>query len=219
MRGIAGYNETEATNYAGGELPKLEPGGYVLMISNVKVEETQWGVRLALMFDICEGEQRGFFKKLYDATPSDWENKKWKGSYRIKIPQNDGDNERYRKSVGFFKSQIEAFEKSNNGLHINAAGDWDEQILRGKIVGAVFNEKEWAMNGKTGFFTQCKHLISAADIRSGNFQIPKPDHLKTNNNTAQNGGFSSYVTAELATPAPAVNNDFEFFGSDYGVPF
>ncbi len=219
MRGIAGYNETEATNYAGGELPKLEPGGYVLMISNVKVEETQWGVRLALMFDICEGEQRGFFKKLYDATPSDWESKKWKGSYRIKIPQNDGDNEKYRKAVGFFKSQIEAFEKSNNGLHINAAGDWDEQVLKGKIVGAIFNEKEWAMNGKTGFFTQCKRLISAADIRSGNFQVPKPDRLKTSNNTAQSGGFSSYVTAELAAPAPAVNNDFEFFGSDDGVPF
>lgn len=219
MRGIAGYNEAEATNYAGGELPKLEPGGYVLMISNVKVEETQWGVRLALMFDICEGEQRGFFKKLYDATPNDWESKKWKGSYRIKIPQNDGDNEKYRKSVGFFKSQIEAFEKSNNGLHINAAGDWDEQALKGKIVGAVFNEKEWAMNGKTGFFTQCKRLIPAADIRSGNFQIPKPDRLKTNNTPQNNSGFSSYITAETAAPAPAVNNDFEFFGSDDGVPF
>lgn len=179
MLGITGYKETQATSFAG-ELPKLEPGGYVLKILAVKVEETQNGAKLALQFDIAEGEQKDFFKKLYDATPSEWESKKWKGSYRIKIPKHEGDDTKYRKSVGFFKSQLEAFEKSNANLHIDAESEWDEQVLKGKLVGGLFNEKEFDFKGKHGMFTQCKRLMSAEDIRNCNFSIPKPDMLNAN---------------------------------------
>lgn len=179
MLGITGYKETQATSFAG-ELPKLEPGGYVLKILAVKVEKTQNGAKLALQFDIVEGEQKGFFKKLYDATPSEWESKKWKGSYRIKIPKHEGDDTKYRKSVGFFKSQLEAFEKSNANLHIDAESEWDEQVLKGKLVGGLFNEKEFDFKGKHGMFTQCKRLMSAEDIRNCNFSIPKPDMLNAN---------------------------------------
>lgn len=179
MLGITGYKEAQATSFAGG-LPKLEPGGYVLKILAVKVEETQNGAKLALQFDIAEGEQKDFFKKLYDATPSEWESKKWKGSYRIKIPKHEGDDTKYRMSVGFFKSQLEAFEKSNANLHINAESEWNEQVLKGKLVGALFNEKEFDFKGKHGMFTQCKRLISTEDIRNCNFSIPKPDMLNAN---------------------------------------
>lgn len=178
MLGITGYKEAEATTF-NGELPKLEPGGYVLKIIAVKVEETQYGTKLAFQFDIAEGTQKEFFKKLYAATPDDWDSKKWKGSYRLKIPKNEGDDAKYKKSLGFFKSQLKAFEDSNNGLTINAESEWDEQILKGKLVGALFNEKEYDYNGKQGMFTQCKRFIPASDIRSGSFTIPKPDMLKT----------------------------------------
>lgn len=176
MIGITGYAKAEATSF--NELPKLEPGGYVLKILDVKVEESQWGTRIALMFDIAEGKEKDFFNRLYKATPDEWESKKWKGSYRLKIPENAGDETKFRKSLGFFKSQIEAFEKSNSGLKINCEAEWNEQVLKGKIVGALFNEKEWEMNGKTGFFTNCARLVPADDIRSGNFKIPKKQLLK-----------------------------------------
>lgn len=202
MRGISDYKETQAISF-GGDLPKLEPGGYVLRIIAVKVEETQHGARLAFQFDIAEGEQKGFFKKLYEATPDDWESKKWKGSYRINIPQNKGDDAKYRKSVGFFKSQLEAFERSNNGLRINAESDWDEQILKGRTVGAVFNEKEWEWNGKTGVFTQCKRLVPADDIREGRFTIPKPDKKREES---------------ISTSATSSLSDFAEI-DDEGVPF
>ena len=207
MLGITGYKETQATSFTG-ELPKLEPGGYVLKIMAVKVEETQYGVKLAFQFDIAEGEQKGFFKKLYEATPDDWESKKWKGSYRLKIPKNEGDDDKYRKSVGFFKSQLEAFEKSNNGLKINAESEWDEQSLKGKLVGAVFNEKEWSMKGKTGMFTQCKRFMSAEDIRAGKYTIPKPDMLDGKSNEAN---VSSSTTVDLS--------DFVEVIDDGAVPF
>lgn len=202
MRGINGYTEAAATAF--NELPKLEPGGYVLRILAVKVEETQWGVRLALQFDIAEGANKDFFKKLYAATPDEWEGKKWKGSYRMKIPQNEGDDTKYRKSVGFFKSQLEAFEKSNSGLHINAESDWDEQALKGRLVGALFNEKEWEKDGKSGFFTQCKRLVPAQDIRDGNYTIPKPDKLREN--------------TQSTAPAATGLSDFAEIVDD-GVPF
>ena len=111
MIGITGYKNAQATSF--NELPKLAPGGYVLKILDVKTEETQWGTKIALMFDIAEGKEKDFFRKLYNATPDEWDNKKWKGSYRLKIPVDEGDESKFKKSLGFFKSQIEAFEKSN----------------------------------------------------------------------------------------------------------
>ena len=188
MKALNGYNEAKASNF--GEIPKLEPGGYVLRILNVKEEQTAWGTtRIALQFDVEEGESKGIFQKIYDATPDEWENKKWKGSHRINVPQDKGDG-KYPKALGFFKSQIEAFEKSNNGLFINCNADWDVTVLKGKLVGAIFNEKEWEMNDNRGFFTQCKRLVPASVIRSGDFTIPKPDLLQ---NTTSNNVSSDFV--------------------------
>ena len=187
MIGITGYKQAEATSFS--ELPKLQPGGYVLKILNVKVEPTDWGSRVAIQFDIAEGEFKGFFDKLYKATPDEWENKKWKGSMRLSIPHNTGDETKFKKSLGYFKSQIQAFENSNANLHIDCERDWDENVLKGKLVGALFNEKEWEMNGNTGWFTQCKRFVPVNDIRSGNFTIPKREELKNKPSTASNDSF------------------------------
>lgn len=187
MIGITGYKQAEATSFS--ELPKLQPGGYVVKILNVKVEPTDWGSRLAIQLDIAEGEFKGFFDKLYKATPDEWENKKWKGSMRLSIPHNTGDETKFKKSLGYFKSQIQAFENSNANLHIDCERDWDENVLKGKLVGALFNEKEWEMNGNTGWFTQCKRFVPVNDIRSGNFTIPKREELKNKPSTASNDSF------------------------------
>lgn len=187
MIGITGYKQAETTSFS--ELPKLQPGGYVVKILNVKVEPTDWGSRLAIQFDIAEGEFKGFFDKLYKATPDEWENKKWKGLMRLSIPHNTGDETKFKKSLGYFKSQIQAFENSNANLHIDCERDWDENVLKGKLVGALFNEKEWEMNGNTGWFTQCKRFVPVNDIRSGNFTIPKREELKNKPSTASNDSF------------------------------
>lgn len=187
MIGITGYKQAEATSFS--ELPKLQPGGYVVKILNVKIEPTDWGSRLAIQFDIAEGEFKGFFDKLYKATPDEWENKKWKGSMRLNIPHNTGDETKFKKSLGYFKSQIQAFENSNANLHIDCERDWDENVLKGKLVGALFNEKEWEKDGKTGWFTQCKRFVPVNDIRSGNFTIPKREELKNKPSTASNDSF------------------------------
>ena len=187
MGGGRGYKQAEARSVSA--LRELGRGGYVRKILNVKVESTDWGSRLAIQFDIAEGEFKGFFDKLYKATPDEWENKKWKGSMRLSIPHNTGDETKFKKSLGYFKSQIQAFENSNANLHIDCERDWDENVLKGKIVGALFNEKEWEKDGKTGWFTQCKRIVPANDIRSGNFTIPKREELKNKPSTASNDSF------------------------------
>lgn len=211
IKGMNGYTQAQATNFTNVELPKLAPGGYVLAVQAVKIEDTQWGPRLAFKFEIAEGEQKGFFGKLYAATPKDWEDVKWKGTYRLKIPQNTGDAEKYAKSLGFFKSQLEAFEQSNPGLKINAEGDWDEQMLARRYVGAIFNEKEYDWNGKTGFFTQCKRFVSVNDIRTGNFTVPKPDLLNRsgggfNGGASNSSGFSNFLASEIPPVPAGINN-------------
>lgn len=208
MIGITGYKQAEATSFS--ELPKLQPGGYVLKILNIKVEPTDWGSRLAIQFDIAEGEFKGFFDKLYKATPDEWENKKWKGSMRLSIPHNAGDETKFKKSLGYFKSQIQAFENSNANLHIDCERDWDENVLKGKLVGALFNEKEWEKDGKTGWFTQCKRFVSANDIRSGNFTIPKREELKNKPSTASNDNFD---------PNANLSDFVEINAGDDTVPF
>ncbi len=208
MIGITGYKQAEATSFS--ELPKLQPGGYVLKILNIKVEPTDWGSRLAIQFDIAEGEFKGFFDKLYKATPDEWENKKWKGSMRLSIPHNTGDETKFKKSLGYFKSQIQAFENSNANLHIDCERDWDENVLKGKLVGALFNEKEWEKDGKTGWFTQCKRFVSANDIRSGNFTIPKREELKNKPSTASNDNFD---------PNANLSDFVEINAGDGTVPF
>lgn len=208
MIGITGYKQAEATSFS--ELPKLQPGGYVLKILNIKVEPTDWGSRLAIQFDIAEGEFKGFFDKLYKATPDEWENKKWKGSMRLSIPHNTGDETKFKKSLGYFKSQIQAFENSNANLHIDCERDWDENVLKGKLVGDLFNEKEWEKDGKTGWFTQCKRFVSANDIRSGNFTIPKREELKNKPSTASNDNFD---------PNANLSDFVEINAGDDTVPF
>lgn len=208
MIGITGYKQAEATSFS--ELPKLQPGGYVVKILNVKVEPTDWGSRLAIQFDIAEGEFKGFFDKLYKATPDEWENKKWKGSMRLSIPHNTGDETKFKKSLGYFKSQIQAFENSNANLHIDCERDWDENVLKGKLVGALFNEKEWEMNGNTGWFTQCKRFVPVNDIRSGNFTIPKREELKNKPSTASNDSFD---------PNANLSDFVEINVGDDAVPF
>ena len=74
---------------------------------------------------------------------------------------------------------MEAFETSNEGYHWN----WDEKTLKGKIIGGLFNNKEYDFEGRHGFFTNCHSLMDVQRIRNGKFTIPKDTLLKTGRNT------------------------------------
>ena len=153
------------------EQERLPVGGYVLKILDVKYQENSWGDVILLSFDIEEGEYKGFFANNYRAQTQ--EDKKWKGTYRLRVPKDDG-SEQDNWTMRRFKTVISAFEESNSGYHWN----WDEQTLKGKMIGALFNNKEYEFDGRHGFFTNCHSLVTVEKIRSGKFEIPADTLLK-----------------------------------------
>lgn len=179
MKRLNGYENAKAYS----EQDRLPAGGYVLKILDVKYQENDWGDVILLSFDIHEGEQKDFYAANYKAQTQ--EDKKWKGTYRLRVPKDD-DSEQDNWTMRRFKTVISNFEESNQGYHWN----WDEQTLKGKLIGALFNNKEYRFNGREGFFTNCHSLVTVEKIRSGKFEIPADTLLKTQ----QNNGFPAGST-------------------------
>lgn len=179
---------------------RLPVGGYVLKILGAKVEQYSWGNVLVLRFDISEGDHKSFYQLNYNAQT---ENKKWKGTYRINLPKNDG-TEQDEWSIKKLKAAMTAVEKSNEGY----TWDWNENSLVGRYVGGLFGNREWEMNGKRGFYTDCRSFCSVERIRSGNFQIPADKLL--GNSTASTVSFGSSYDEYVPDGFAAAADDIPF---------
>jgi len=167
---IKQYNGFKAERTSGRE--PLPAGGYVARVLNAEVKQTQGGKdMLVLSFDISEGERAGFFKADYNANQN--EDKRWRGTFRLFIPADDG-SERDSWSKRAFNEFIAVVEESNPGYHF----DWNEVTLKGKTIGVLFREKEWEYNGKSGWTTECCSVITPDEVREGKYKIPKPKALK-----------------------------------------
>ncbi len=164
----------------------LPAGGYVAKILNAKVEEYRWGEVLVISFDIAEGEYKDFFSKQY--RESTREDKKWKGNFRLTVPQEG--NQYFEGQKRTFGNAIWAIEESNPGYK----WDWVEAALKGKMVGVLFREREWEWDGKSGMTTEACTFVSVDDVRANNFKMPRPKML--NKATSQAASNSN-------SPAPA----------------
>lgn len=184
MRPFNGYKPQKQ----GGAREILPAGGYVAKILNAEEKRYTWGDVLLISFDITEGEHTGFFNADYQNNTN--EDRKWRGTYRLPIPKDDG-SEKDGWTKNAFNGAIWAVEESNPGY----AWNWDEKTLKDKVVGVLFRNKEWEMNGNTGWTTECCKLESAQDIRSRKFKTPKDKPLA--NKSAQPA--SDFV--------PAADND------------
>lgn len=156
----------------------LPAGGYVAKIMNAEVKEYSWGEVLVISFDIAEGEYKDFFANQYKANTN--EDKKWKGNFRITVPQES--NAYFASQKRMFGNAIACIEESNAGYHWN----WDETTLKNKLVGVLFRNFEWEMNGNTGWSTECCTLTSVDDIRNNKFKMPKDKPLKNKPATTTN---------------------------------
>ena len=148
----------------------LPVGGYVAKIMNAEVKEYTWGEVLVISFDIAEGEYKDFFAKQYKANTN--EDKKWKGNFRINVPQEI--NQYFEIEKKRFGNAIACIEDSNNGYH----WDWDEAKLKGKMVGVLYRNYEYDIDGRQGWSIECGAFVSVDDIRNGNFRQMKDRPLK-----------------------------------------
>ena len=189
MKKFSGF---EAKKQAAREV--LPAGGYVVKVLDVAEQHYTWGDVLEISFDVIEGAYAGFFAADYKNNPN--EEKKWRGKFRLYEPKEDGSEmDGWKKKK--FGGVIFAFEDSNPGFH----WDWDETQLKGKTVGALFRDKEWEMNGNSGWTTECCTMITADDVRQNRFKMPKSKPL-----------------AEKAAPKTS-GMDFEEILDDDELPF
>lgn len=186
--------------------PKLPLGAYVCKVKKAVVQSTDYGDQLCILFDIADGEFKGFFQKDFD--DSTVANKKWKGVLRQFIPRDDGsEKDEWTKSA--FKGMVTAFEKSNPGYQWN----WDEASLAGKTVGILFRNEEWEHEGKTGWAVRPFRAISVDSVRSNDFTLPKDKPLKNKAPATggyQEGGYNNYS---------GFGNYTELAGDDGELPF
>ena len=148
----------------------LPAGGYVCQILSAKVESSEWGETLVIAHDVCEGDYSGIFKRDYDQNTMD--NKKWRGTFRLKLPKDDGSEQDAWKKRSF-NNFIWAVENSNPGY----SWAWDEKTLKGKKVGLLYRNKEWEYNGRSGWTTEAAGSESIDNIREGKFKMLKDKPL------------------------------------------
>jgi hypothetical protein len=169
---------------------RLPVGGYLLELISAEVKAYGWGSVLVIRFDIAEGPYRGYFAGNYRAQTG--EEKRWKGTKRFYLPAGDG-SEQDNRDMSILKTAMEAVEASNPGYK----WDWDESSLAGKTVGAVFNNKEYEIGGRRGFYTSCHSFRPAEAIQSGNYRIPRDSLLPRKGNAP--GGCNPGDYEELVT--------------------
>jgi len=163
------YDDVKAEKVSSGR-EMLPAGGYVCQILSARVESGEWGDTLVIAHDVCEGEFEGIFKRDYDNNTR--EDKKWRGTYRLRLPKDDGtESDGWKKrTLGNF---IWAVENSNPGY----SWAWDEKTLKGKKVGLLYRNKEWEYNGRSGWTTEAAGSESIDNIREGKFKTLKDKPL------------------------------------------
>ena len=161
-----------AATKAYGDYEQLPKGGYVMQIKGVELRTNSNGEYLFISADVFEGDYAGFFTREYKNQQR--EDKKWHCNYLLNIPKDDG-SEQDGWAKRRFKTFTEALEDSNSGYHF----DWDETKFKGKLIGGLFNEREYEKsNGEIGRAINWAGVVAADRIRSGDYKVPDDKLLK-----------------------------------------
>lgn len=167
-----GYDEAQTFT---GEAMQLPAGCYVCVIKQVAEVKTMNGrPQIAILFDIAEGEHKGFYAGQYDAARSGGD-AKWKGVHKQLM---DGS------SLPFFKGLMTSIEKSNPGYHFPWGVEGNEKTLTGKKFGAVMRREQFATSdGQLKFATKVFQIRSLDGLKDA--KVPE-DKLLQENQAANN---------------------------------
>ena len=171
----------------------LPAGNHIAKILKAEEQSTTEGkLYIVLSFDIMEGEYKDFFRRDYNSQDPAFGMPKWRGTFRLWEPTDDG-SEKDGWTKRTFNNLIACIEESNPGYH----WDWNEQNLKGKMIGVMYRDKEWAFDGKTGWTTECGALCSVEDVRSGRAKPLKSKPLPQSAGAPSAGGFTQVEDDEL----------------------
>lgn len=150
MKPIENFDEIVSGN-GGGE--RVEPGAYIIEFT--AVEDNPTDEYLTLTWDIAEGAKKGAFSNEFG------QSNPWAHQFRMY----------YRNTcAGMFKGFIERIEDCNPGYKWS----WDEQTLRGKKIGVVFDKRLYTKrDGSDGDTLERGTFYSLDYIRQGKAREPK----------------------------------------------
>lgn len=168
IQGFSDYETTETNGFEQKERLKL--GGHICKILETGIEAVTskkdgkvYNI-LKMKFDIeAPDEQAGFYqRKFVEDAKTDALNAKWKGYYRLTIPENSSED--FVKKN--WKTFLTSVEESNPGVKINGTAGFDENILVGKIFGGIFGLEEFTLptDGRTITFTRIRFSRSTKNI-------------------------------------------------------
>lgn len=169
MKRFAGYEEARTNEFGNYERLKLGPHYCKILeakVEQLKTKDNKPFEQLQLKIDITEpDEQSGFYnRKFQEDAKLDALNAKWKGFYRLTVPEDN--SEQFVKDN--FKTLITSIEKSNPGYKWN----WEENTLVGKIFCGVFGIEEFLnTNGDNIPLTRCRFIRSTENMDK--IPIPK----------------------------------------------
>ena len=194
---------------AGGEFPRVTPGGYVIGIVSVQdVPEKEY---LKISYDIAEGELKNYYYEMKQRTG--YELPCFYKSYKDK-------------ALGFFKAFLDAVIASNPGYVWNN----DERTLTRKMVGCVLREEEYRnRSGEIKVSLKPDIFYPAQEIRAGRFEVPDRKCLNDDRydryvdaQNAHSGSYSAPQAQQAGYTVPQntapFSNDPDIL-SDDGVPF
>lgn len=182
-----------------GARAKLPVGGYVCRIEGAREETYQTRIGemrvLIMAVEVIEGEYAGFWKKDMDSQTG--EDKKWRGTIRINVPKDDG-SEMDGRTKNTFENMAWALEASNPGYVF----DGDETKLKGKFIGVIYRNREYDIDGNTGWTTEAGGVTSVEKIRSNTYRQLKDKPLKKGSNSSNNNNsnFSNLSDADGDLP-------------------
>lgn len=179
---------------------KLPVGGYIVKILDAKdVPEKEY---LKISFDIAKGDEKGFFAEAYKEDTR--EDKKWPNAGSFVRSYKE-------KALPMLKGFTNAIEASNKGYK----WDWNEQGLKGKLVGVVIGEEEYInQKGAVRTRTYINAVRSVETIEKGEFKIPelkKVDATKVATTTAAEPYVDPFANdgVEVASAPVADNNPWD----------
>jgi len=178
------YETTQAADGTGGS--KLTTGGKVCIITGAyeSVAKKSGMPMLVIEFDIAEGEEKGYYKDLYDKFGGEW-----RGVYRQLTQDVDGN------CSPFFKGVITSIEESNDRYKF----DFNERTLIGKRFGGVFGEEEYlARDGQVKSSVKLMFFRTVEAIRKGDFKVPvKKMVIQPKGGAMPSGGFTDIKPEDI----------------------
>lgn len=173
------YSDAEAS---GMDFERLPAGGYIVKITAVKDEANK--EYLALVYDIAEGEKKGFYA-------DEW-GQEHPYAHRLIASYKE-------KALGMFKGRLKAIDESNGtNFAERAATGFDEQELVGKIVGMVIGYEEYETDrGDVRERSYVKAVCAADRIRRGEFKVPELKTLAPTAPAAPVAGFETIKDEDL----------------------